>query len=871
MPNDLCQMVFKQIKDRLGFIPPFFEPAASSPIVLENLWYQTRTAYLDNPIPDLFKEKLAALVSRYCLVPYCLMCHSTTLRPLGMRSSDILEILQQPAMSFDEQASHSALLRAHEGTQGLWPVAESDLENAILHCAVSIFLNQDWHEVSVEIKRVLGQEYYDLLILFIAYNKTALQWAEAHPELSYEADLRVQTNLPSMVNETPELKNFFQNYKIKVKEQEDRRSHWTPQVKARALTEENERDLVDTLEGMSDAFFAVDSQWNFTRVNRNMVLVVGLERDRIIGSNLRDLFFPEGDDYYEDFISNYKKVFEEGVSVNFEALYKPLNIWLKVAAFPKRGGGMSVFFSDITAAKQSQMALIQSEETWRSITDAAPQMIFTTTAKGEVDYINPRWYEYTQKTPEETLGSAYMALIHEDDVENTIKLWTEAVESVVPFEVEHRFRRGDGAYRWFLVRAVPGLIGGELQRFYGSITDVHDQKTFSDQLAKAKDEAERANQTKSFFLANMSHEIRTPLSAILGFAELLKEEDILPLEKFQYLDTITRNGVALTKIIDDILDLAKVESGKLDVEKIDFSFFDLIDDVMDLFRERTRGKGLFFRFHIAKDTPNRIYSDPTRLRQILINIVGNAVKFTEYGGVTIEVSTSHQNDRSLQYRIAVIDTGVGLSAEQRSRLFEPFMQADNSTTRKFGGTGLGLALSQRLAAALGGEITIEDNRILRGSVFIINFLAEIRADESELGRELIKVSQAAAASSGKISGLYVLVADDSPDNLFLAKRILTKNGAKVRTVANGSEAATVALEEHFDVILMDIQMPVMDGYEATRALREAGYARPIIALTAHAMAEERAKSIKAGCNGHLTKPLNQVDLVEGIRNLVNRP
>ncbi|RYZ52282.1 MAG: response regulator, partial [Proteobacteria bacterium] len=439
------------------------------------------------------------------------------------------------------------------------------------------------------------------------------------------------------------------------------------------------------------------------------------------------------------------------------------------------------------------------------------------------------------------------------------------------FEVEHRFRRGDGAYRWFLVRAVPSLIGGELKRWYGSITDVHDQKTFSDQLAKAKDEAERANQTKSFFLANMSHEIRTPLSAILGFTELLKEEDIPPLEKSQYLDTITRNGVALTKIIDDILDLAKVESGKLDVEKIDFSFFDLIDDVMDLFRERSRGKGLFLRFHIAKDTPNRIYSDPTRLRQILINIVGNAVKFTEFGGITIEVSTSHQNDRSLRYRIAVIDTGVGLSAEQRSRLFEPFMQADNSTTRKFGGTGLGLALSQRLAAALGGEITIEENRILRGSVFIISFLAEIRADQVELERDQLKVSQAEAVASGKLSGLYVLVADDSPDNLFLAKRILTKNGAKVKTVANGSEAVTVALEEHFDVILMDIQMPVMDGYEATRALREAGYARPIIALTAHAMAEERAKSIQAGCNGHLTKPLNQGDLVEGIRNLVNRP
>ena len=410
---------------------------------------------------------------------------------------------------------------------------------------------------------------------------------------------------------------------------------------------------------------------------------------------------------------------------------------------------------------------------------------------------------------------------------------------------------------------------GNAYGVYDHAVDVTDRVVGRMQLQAAKSEAEKANQTKSSFLANMSHEIRTPLGAILGFTDLLKDSGLSYEERNQFLDTISRNGKALTKIIDDILDLAKVESGKLDVENLDFSLFDLIDDVMDVFRERTRSKNIFLRASINKQTPDRVFSDPTRIRQILINVVGNAVKFTATGGVTIEVSANENIGEKTVFRILVKDTGVGLTAEQKERLFQPFMQADNSTTRKFGGTGLGLALSKRLAKALGGNIFIEANEAQAGCTFGFTFVAalpKLVATEVEIKDDALENKE---KNIQLISGIRVLLAEDSSDNQFLVSLVLRKHGAIVETAKNGVEAFKMGMNGDFDIVLMDIQMPEMDGYEATRALREAGFKKPIVALTAHAMAEERARTLAAGCDGHLTKPLNQTELIETIERLTS--
>ena len=409
---------------------------------------------------------------------------------------------------------------------------------------------------------------------------------------------------------------------------------------------------------------------------------------------------------------------------------------------------------------------------------------------------------------------------------------------------------------------------------YDHVIDVTDRVIGRMQLQTAKSEAEKANQTKSSFLANMSHEIRTPLSAILGFTDMLKDSELTFRDRNQYLETISRNGKALTTIIDDILDLAKVESGKLDIENLDFSLLDLIDDVMDIFRERTRSKNIFLRAHINKNTPARVLSDPTRIRQILINVVGNAVKFTATGGVTIEVSANEnideKSDEKTQFTILVKDSGVGLNCEQKERLFQPFMQADNSTTRKFGGTGLGLALSKRLANAIGGDIFIEDNEAgQNGCTFKFTFVATVlkpTVTEAKIKDDHQKNKE---KNTQLLAGLRVLLADDSSDNQLLVRLVLTRQGATVDTANNGLEAFKMGIEGDFDIALMDIQMPEMDGYEATRALREAGFKKPIVALTAHAMPEERARTLAAGCNGHLTKPLNKTELIETIERLTS--
>ncbi len=632
------------------------------------------------------------------------------------------------------------------------------------------------------------------------------------------------------------------------------------------LVASTQADLIDTLESMSDAFFTLDKDWTMVGINKHMVRMLGKPLDEMLGKNLITTFFNSQELQEIKFVKEYRRALHENIAITFEEFYAPFNIWLRVRAYPKANGGLAVFFTDITEAKRYQLRLIESEEHFRDLANAAPQIIWTADGDGSVDYANSRWYEFTGLSPEQTMGSGFTAIIHPDDLEQTLRSYGEAIATMKPMEIQHRFKSGiDGTYRWFIIRALPKLEMGVVKKWYGTITDIHEQKSLTEELIKSRDEADLANQTKSSFLANMSHEIRTPLGAIIGFAELLRDADLSEHERQDYLDTVIRNGKGLTKIIDDILDLAKVEMNKLDIENVEFSLLQLINDVLDLFRERVRAKQIYLRTHFDTEIPSRIISDPTRIRQILINIIGNAIKFTEEGGVTIVITSALlPNDRS-EIKFSVGDTGIGISDEEKLRLFQPFVQADNSTTRKFGGTGLGLVISKRLAEAMGGRISVENQVQGSGSTFAITIVVQLA----------IKRSPKPASPNDKpgpnkqiLEGYSVLVADDSPDNQILIQKILKKHGASSTLASDGLEAFRTAIEEIFDFILMDIQMPKMDGYEATKALREAGVKTPIIALTAHAMAEERARSAAAGCNGHLTKPINQAELIETIMSLI---
>lgn len=410
---------------------------------------------------------------------------------------------------------------------------------------------------------------------------------------------------------------------------------------------------------------------------------------------------------------------------------------------------------------------------------------------------------------------------------------------------------------------------GQVQRIIGILMDITEQKRKENSLRAQTQRSEAANRAKSTFLANMSHEIRTPLGVILGYADLLLNPlDTAKEEQEQFLRRIIKNGQELARLIDDILDLSKVEEGRMEIEKKSFDIIELMHDIATSFQVKLQEKNIELTTSIHPRVPAVVYSDPKRLRQILVNIVGNAVKFTEKGGIHLAVDMIQRPDQSALLAFKIVDSGIGIS--ESKDLFKPFHQEDASTTRRFGGTGLGLALSKALAQTLGGDVELLESKASVGSTFLVTV---------ESGRLL---STPATAYSKKpsaspdtgglpLSDMKILVVDDSKDNQLLIKRILQRCGASVTTVGDGELAVREGSSNPYDAILMDMQMPVLDGYSATRQLRKLGVEIPIVALTAHAMQEEMQKSLAAGCTAHLTKPIDKTLLLQTLTVHADHP
>jgi CheY-like chemotaxis protein/HPt (histidine-containing phosphotransfer) domain-containing protein len=375
----------------------------------------------------------------------------------------------------------------------------------------------------------------------------------------------------------------------------------------------------------------------------------------------------------------------------------------------------------------------------------------------------------------------------------------------------------------------------------------------------------------------MSHEIRTPLTAILGFAENLLDPATSEYERRDAVKTILRNGEHLLGILNDILDLSKIEAGKLAVERIEVSPTRLAADVIAIMRVRAEAKGLSLSLRYASAIPETIQTDPTRLRQILINLLGNAIKFTERGGVELHARLE-RDPAEPRLRFDVIDTGIGMTAAQLQKLFEPFSQADGSTTRRFGGTGLGLSISRQLARFLVGDVTVESEPG-HGSKFSVTV-----ATGPLEGVAMIENPSVAQPPSGQFERIdfssvrlaaRILLVEDSPDSQLLISSFLRKLGADVDTANNGTSGVEKALaslrsQSPFDLVLMDIQMSSLDGYAATRLLRQQGFHQPVIALTANAMTGDREECLAAGCDDYAVKPINRAELVRQIQTLLAR-
>jgi signal transduction histidine kinase len=371
-------------------------------------------------------------------------------------------------------------------------------------------------------------------------------------------------------------------------------------------------------------------------------------------------------------------------------------------------------------------------------------------------------------------------------------------------------------------------------------------------------EAINAAQAKAEFLANMSHEIRTPMNAIMGFADIMAEEELTE-QQSEYLKIIRNSGKNLLGIIDDILNLAKIQAGKLKTEIISCSLDELLESIHILMKPVAAQKNLKFDISRCDNLPEKINTDPTRLRQCMINLIGNAIKFTEQGHVMINVCMLQENDKSF-IRFDVEDTGIGIPPEKHQGIFDSFTQVDGGTTRKYGGTGLGLAITKHLVQLLNGKISLSSEHG-KGSVFSIIIPADTKPNQTEVAVSQDSTTEESNILEQRFSG-HALIVEDAVTNQKLAKLMLEKLGLETALAGDGQEAIKIVNEQSFDIIFMDMQMPIMNGYDATKTLRAQGIEVPIIALTACAMKGDEKKCLQVGCDGYLSKPIRTPQLIQ---------
>jgi PAS domain S-box-containing protein len=595
----------------------------------------------------------------------------------------------------------------------------------------------------------------------------------------------------------------------------------------------------------------------FTSLNHEWEKTLGFTIDELESKPYREFLHPD------DIITTeleVKRQLNGGNTIKFENRYRHKDgsyRWFEWNAVPAEDNLLYAAARDITGRKQAETELMEREFQYHNLANSGTALIWVAGPDKLCNYFNEPWLRFTGSTLEQEMGNGWTRGVHPDDLDHCLETYITSADNHEPFEMEYRLRNAHGEYRWLIDMGTPNFNSkGEFIGYIGHCFDITDRKRTEGALLKAKQDAEKANKAKSIFLANMSHEIRTPLNAIIGFSQLMSRDKYLTDIQKEYNISIIHSGEHLLSLINDILELSKVEAGHVVLNPMNIDLHTFLQDIEMIFKERAQSKHLQFIFETASDIPHYVVVDESKLRRIFVNIIGNAIKFTDEGGIAVRTRVDKLSMDSLRLVVEIQDSGPGIPLEEQRNLFRHFAQT-NAGIRKGSGTGLGLVLSRELSILMGGNISFS-SQVGNGTIFSFN--VKMKAGKVESVKPGIS-KRVAGIENG--TGKYkILIVDNTPENLKVVVNLLKLVGFDTNEAVNGKDAIARFKDWSPDLILMDLRMPVMDGYEATRRIKltKRGKDTPIIALTASAFEEGERKTMTLGFQGYVRKPFRESEL-----------